>query len=80
MLVTKTHQYEEMKEEMRPQDETMDGSGLTFETLEHGGEFPDTMPQAIKAQDAEGRWCLYLPAMENGKVVRSLSYQFRFGA
>jgi hypothetical protein len=32
----------------RPQDPSMDGTGLRFETMEHGGEYPDTMPQAIK--------------------------------
>ena len=26
----------------------MDGTGLRFETMEHGGEYPDTMPQAIQ--------------------------------
>ena len=35
----------------------MDGTGLRFETMEHGGEDPDTMPQAIKLIDAEGRSC-----------------------
>jgi hypothetical protein len=34
--------------------------GLRFETLEHGGEYPDTMPQAIKLIDAEGRSCIYV--------------------
>jgi hypothetical protein len=33
----------------------MDGTGLRFETFDHGGEYPDTMPQAIKLTDAEGR-------------------------
>jgi hypothetical protein len=31
----------------RPQDPHLDGTGLRFETMEHGGEYPDTMPQAI---------------------------------
>jgi hypothetical protein len=39
--------------------------------LEHGGEYPDTMPQAIKLIDAEGRSCIYVPIMQNGKVVDS---------
>ena len=30
------------------QDPHMDGTGVRFETMEHGGEYPDTMPQAIK--------------------------------
>jgi len=43
-----------MTPEKRPQDPHMDGTGLRFETMEHGGEYPDTMPQAIKLIDAEG--------------------------
>jgi hypothetical protein len=37
-----------MPPEKRPQDPHGDGRGLTFETLEHGGEYPDNMPQAIR--------------------------------
>lgn len=37
--------YEIMTKEKRPQDKNMDGSGLTFETSEHGGKYPDMMPQ-----------------------------------
>ena len=47
-----THKFEEMAPEKRPQDPSMNGTGLRFETMEHGGEFPDTMPQAIKVTDA----------------------------
>jgi hypothetical protein len=36
-----------MTPENRPQDPNMDGAGLRFETLDHGGECPDTMSQAI---------------------------------
>jgi len=32
----------------------MDGTGLRFETLDHGCEYPDTMPQAIRLIGAEG--------------------------
>ncbi len=49
----------------------MDGSGLRFETMEHGGEYPDTMPQAIKLTDARGRSCIYVPITQSGKVVDS---------
>jgi hypothetical protein len=49
---------------------------LRFETLDHGGEYPDTMPQAIKLIDAEGRSCIYVPIMQNGKVVDSQGYVF----
>ncbi len=64
-----THHFNEMTEAKRPQDEFMDGRDWIFETIEHGGEFPDTMPQAIKATDAQGRSAIYLPVSVNGKVV-----------
>jgi len=54
----------------------MNGTGLHFETMEHGGEYPDTMPQAIKVTDAEGRSCIYVPIMQDGKVVDSYGYSF----
>lgn len=44
----------------RPQDPQLDGNGWTFETLEHGGSEPDTMPQAIRAVDANGRAHIYI--------------------
>jgi hypothetical protein len=52
-----THKFAELTPEKRPQDPHMDGTGLRFETMEHGGEYPDTMPQPIKLIDAEGRSC-----------------------
>jgi hypothetical protein len=52
----------------------MDGTGLRFETLDHGGEYPDTMPQAIKLIDAQGRSCIYAPTTQDGRVVDSLGY------
>jgi hypothetical protein len=48
-----THKFAEMTPDKRPQDPHMEGAGLHFETMEHGGEYPDTMPQAIKLIDAE---------------------------
>jgi hypothetical protein len=42
------HDFEEMTPEKRPQDPYGHGTGLVFETLEHGGEHPDSMPQAIR--------------------------------
>lgn len=72
-----THVYETMDLDMRPQDPHLDGTGLTFETLEHGGDYPDTMPQAIRLHDAKGRACTYLPVRVNGKVVRSISFGSR---
>jgi hypothetical protein len=29
--------------------------------MEHGGEYPDTMPQAIKLVDDESRSCICVP-------------------
>jgi hypothetical protein len=75
-LMKLTHKFEEMTQEKRPQDPSMNGTGLRFETMEHGGEYPDTMPQAIKVTDAEGRSCIYVPIMQNGKVVDSYGYSF----
>jgi hypothetical protein len=63
-----------MAADKRPQDPQMDGTGLRFETMDHGGEYPDAMPQAIKLTDAAGRSCIYLPVTQNGKVVDSLGY------
>jgi hypothetical protein len=68
------HKFAALTLEKRPQDPHMDGVGLRFETMEHGGEFPDTMPQAIKLIDAEGRSCIYVPISQNGKVVDSQGY------
>jgi hypothetical protein len=44
--------------------------------LDHGGEYPDTMPQAIKLTDAQGRSCIYVPITQNGKVVNSQGFVF----
>jgi hypothetical protein len=69
-----THEFEEMTPENRPQDPYGDGTGLVFETLEHGGEYPDSMPQAIRVADAEGRSCIYVPITVDGKVVDSKGF------
>ena len=71
-----TRRYEKMTPEKRPQDPSMDGTGLTFEMLEHGGEYPDTMPQAIRLTDGEGRSCIYVPITQDGKAVDSEGYSF----
>ena len=69
-----THKFAEMTADKRPQDPHMNGAGLRFETLDHGGEYPDTMPQAIKLIDAEGRSAIYVPITQDGKVVDSQGY------
>jgi hypothetical protein len=63
-----------MEPDKRPQDPYMDGTGLRFETMDHGGEYSDAMPQAIKLTDAEGRSCIYVPLTQNGKVVDSVGH------
>ena len=65
------HDFNEMTEDMRPQDPHMDGTGLTFKTLEHGGLYPDQMPQCIRLIDAEGRSCIYSAVTHQGRVVAS---------
>jgi hypothetical protein len=69
-----THRFAQLTPEKRPQDPNMDGTGLRFETMEHGGEYPDTMPQAIKVVDVEGRSCIYVPITQDGRVVDSQGY------
>jgi hypothetical protein len=66
-----TRRFAPLPPERRPQDPRQDGSGLRFETMDHGGEYSDLMPQAIKLIDAEGRSCIYVPITQNGKVVDS---------
>ena len=39
--------FGELTETMRPQDPYGDDTGLRFKTGEHGGDYPDDMPQAI---------------------------------
>jgi len=50
-----------------PQDPRGDGAGWTFKTLEHDEH---TFPTAIKAKDAEGRSCIYIPLKVGGKIGR----------
>jgi hypothetical protein len=69
-----THRFAQLTPEKRPQDPHMDGTGLRVETMEHGGEYPDTMPQAIRLIDANGRACIYVPITQDGKAVDSQGY------
>jgi hypothetical protein len=75
MKTTISHTFEAMTSDMRPQDPTLDGSTLKFETLEHGGDYPDTMPQAIRVSDAEGRSCVYVPVSVDGVLVKSYGFE-----
>jgi hypothetical protein len=69
-----THNFAELTPDKRPQDPHMDGTGLHLKTMEHGGEYADTMPQAIKLIDAEGRSRIYVPITQDGKVVDSQGF------
>jgi len=77
MIIERIHRYQELTPELRPQDPTMDGSTLRFETLEHGGDEPDRMPQAIRVTDAEGRSLTYVPITVDGRPVKSLGFETR---
>src|SRR3954449_320810 len=66
-----TCRFAQLSPEKRPQDRHLDGTDLRFETMEHGGEYQDKMPQAIKVVDAAGRSCIYVPITQDGKVVDS---------
>ena len=67
--MTEQQEYEELAPHRRPQDPGYDGAGWEFELLEHGGQYPDAMPQAIRAVDAEGRSCIYVPVTVEGRVI-----------
>ena len=61
--------FDELTPEMRPQDTYGDGRDWKFETSEHGGDEPDNMPKAITATDPAGRWAVYVPLTQRGKIV-----------
>ena len=52
-----------------PQDPHGGGTGLRFETGEHGGDYPDNMPQAITVTDAQRRWAVYVQLRVGGNIV-----------
>jgi hypothetical protein len=61
--------FRELTETMRPQDPHGDGTGLRFETGEHGGDYPDSVPQTITLTDERGRWAVYVLLRVGGKIV-----------
>jgi hypothetical protein len=67
--MTAAQTFRELTETMRPQDPHGDGTGLLFETGEHGGDYPDNMHQAITVTDAQGRWAVYVPLRVGSKIV-----------
>jgi hypothetical protein len=40
-----THRFAQLTPEKRPQDPNMDGTGLRFETMEHGGNIQTPRPK-----------------------------------
>lgn len=46
--------------DLRAQDDALNGDGWRYYNCEHGGEYPDTMPQAIIAVDASGIEAVYV--------------------
>jgi hypothetical protein len=52
----------------RPQDPMFDLAGFTFESLEHGGTEPDSMPIVIRVTDREGRSAIYAAIAERPLV------------
>ena len=55
------NQLEAWPPRSRPQDDpSFSGKGLKFETLDHGGDYPDMMPQAIRVTDGQGNSCEYV--------------------
>jgi hypothetical protein len=67
-------QFPLLPPEKRPQDPHLNGTGLNFETLDHGGEYPDSMPQAIRLTDFVGRSCTFVPVTQNGRIADSNAY------
>lgn len=70
-----THTYRPLPRDRRPQDNTFDGAGWTYELLDHGTDASDTMPQAIRATDPFGRSAIYLAARADGRVIDHVSYK-----
>jgi hypothetical protein len=68
-MISTPQTFRELIRAMRPQDPHGDGTGLRFETGEHGGDYPDSMPQAVTVTDAEGRWAVYVPLRIDGTIV-----------
>jgi hypothetical protein len=65
------HIYAAAAPEDLPRDERMDGSTLSFRTLEHNQH---CTPLAIEVTDAEGRKLLYVPVRVEGRIVDSRGF------
>ena len=68
-MISTPQTFRELIRTMRPQDPHGDGVGLRFETGEHGGDYPDNMPQTITVTDAQGRRAVYVPLRIDDTIV-----------
>ncbi|MEA3094799.1 MAG: hypothetical protein QOJ04_6141 [Caballeronia sp.] len=59
----------------RPQNHPCDRNLLRIETIEHGKDFPDDMPLALRVTDPEGRCSIYRAVTEGGKAVNSMRFE-----
>ena len=68
----KKQQFRELTPDQRPQDSHGDGTGLRFETGEHGGDYLDDMPpgnHGDRRPGSVGR--IPVPLRTGGKIVAS---------
>lgn len=63
-----------LSRDRRPQDPNFDGTGLRFETMDHGGEYPDAMSQAIRLIDTDGGSCIYVPITQCDRLVDGAAF------
>ncbi|MBV9527745.1 hypothetical protein [Sphingomonas sp.] len=56
------HTCEDLTPDQRPQDPSRTGRMLRFTPLEHDGDYPDTMPQALRVADRAGHALTYVPS------------------
>jgi len=68
-----THKFAEMTPAKRPQDLHMDGTGLRFETMDHGGEYPDNAA-SNQAHRRRGPMLHLRADHADGKVVDSQGF------
>jgi hypothetical protein len=68
------HKFAALTVEKRTKDPHMTGPVYASRPRNSAGEFPDTVPQAIKLIDAKGRSCIYVPISQDGNVADSQGY------
>jgi hypothetical protein len=71
-----TRRYEKMTPEKRPARPVDGWHRPYFRDARARRRISGPMPQAIGLTDAEGRFCIYVPITQDGKVVDSEGYSF----